>query len=64
MVPAKAQRSFTDPDARIMKTSDGSSHYCYNAQHIVDEQSQVILSWTLRPSGADCPALPDMLTLA
>ena len=23
VVPAKAQRSFTDPDARIMKTSDG-----------------------------------------
>ncbi len=62
VVPAKAQRSFTDPDSRIMKTSDGSFHYCYNAQHIVDERSQVILSWALRPSGADCPALPDMLT--
>jgi transposase len=62
VVPAKAQRSFTDPDARIMKTSDGSFHYCYNAQHIVDEHSQVILGWALRPSGADCPALPDMLT--
>jgi transposase len=62
VVPAKAQRSFTDPDARIMKTSDGSFHYCYNAQHIVDEHSQVILSWMLRPSAADCPALPDMLT--
>ncbi len=62
VVPAKAQRSFTDPDARIMKTSDGSFHYCFNAQHIVDEHSQVILSWMLGPSGADCPALPDMLT--
>jgi hypothetical protein len=62
VVPAKAQRSFTDPDARIMKTSDGSFHYCYNAQHLVDERSQVILGWALRPSGADCPALPDMLT--
>ncbi len=61
VVPAKAQRSFTDPDARIMKTSDGSFHYCYNAQHIVDERSQVILTWALRPSGADAPALPDML---
>ena len=30
VVPPKAQRSFTDPDARIMKTSDGSFHYCYN----------------------------------
>ncbi len=62
VVPATAQRSFTDPDARIMKTSDGSFHYCYNAQHLVDEHSQVILGWALRPSGADCPALPDMLT--
>jgi len=62
VVPMKAQRSFTDPDARIMKTSDGSFHYCYNAQTIVDEHSQVILSSMLRPSGADCPALPDMLT--
>ena len=62
VVPAKAQRSFTDPDAQIMKTSDGSFHYCHNAQHLVDERSQVILSWELRPSGADCPALPDMLT--
>ncbi len=62
VVPVKAQRSFTDPDARIMKTSDGSFHYCFNAQHIVDEHSQVILSWMLRASGADCPALPDMLT--
>jgi len=35
VVPAKAQRSFTDPDARIMKTSDGSFHYCFNAQHVV-----------------------------
>ncbi len=62
VVPAKAQRSFTDPDARMMKTSDGSFHYCYNAQHLVDERSQVILGWALRPAGADCPALPDMLT--
>lgn len=41
VVPAKAQRSFTDPDARITKTSDGSFHYCYNAQTVVDEDSQV-----------------------
>jgi transposase len=61
VVPDKAQRSFTDEDARIMKTSDGSFHYCYNAQAIVDERSQVILAGALRQSGADCPALPNML---
>ena len=60
-VPPKAQRSFTDPDARIMKTSDGSFHYCYNAQTVVDETSQVILSTTLVASGADNPELPGAL---
>jgi transposase len=63
VVPDKAQRSFTDEDARIMKTSDGSFHYCYNAQAIVDERSQVILAGALRQSGADCPALPEMLDM-
>jgi len=61
VVPPKAQRSFTDPDARIMKTSDGSFHYCYNAQTVVDEDSQVILSSTLVASGADSPELPGAL---
>ena len=56
VVPGKAQRSFTDPDARIMKTADGSFHYCYNAQTVVDEGSQVILSTALVASGADSPA--------
>jgi len=32
----KAQRNFTDPDSRIMKTSDGAFHQCYNGQAIVD----------------------------
>ncbi len=61
VVPGKAQRSFTDPDARIMKTSDGSFHYCYNAQTVVDEGSQVILSTALVASGADSPQLPGAL---
>ena len=45
-----------------MKTSDGSFHYCFNGQAVVDERSQVVLAASLRQSGADCPALPDMLT--
>ena len=61
VVPGKAQRSFTDPDSRIMKTSDGSFHYCYNAQTVVDEGSQVIVSTRLVPSGADSPQLPGAL---
>lgn len=62
-MPDKAHRSFTDEDARIMKTSDGSIHYCYSAQANVDQRSQVILAGALRQSGADCPALPEMLDL-
>lgn len=44
-----------------MKTSDGSFHYCYNAQTVVDEDSQVIVSTTLVPSAADSPHLPAAL---
>ena len=62
VVPDRAQRTFTDPDARIMKTSDGSFHYCFNGQAVVDEKSQMVLAASLRQSGADCSALPDMLT--
>ena len=62
VVPDRAQRSFTDPDARIMKTSDGSFHYCFNGQAIVDEKSQVVLAARLGQSGADCQSLPGMLT--
>jgi hypothetical protein len=39
----KAQRSFTDPDAQMMKTNHGFG-YAYNAQAAADEFSQVILA--------------------
>jgi transposase len=55
-VKPKAQRNFTDPDARIMKTADGSFHYCYNAQAVVDEEHQVIVATDFAESGADNPA--------
>jgi len=61
VLPAKAQRSFTDPKSRIMKTPDGSLHYCDNAQTVVDEHSQVILHTKLVASGADSPELPGAL---
>src|SRR5487761_2277651 len=56
-----AQASFTDPDARIMKTADGSFHYCYNAQAVVDEAHQVVVATTLTNRSPDCPELPSML---
>ena len=60
-VPDKAQRNFTDPDSRIMKTSDGSFHYCYNAQTAADEANQVIVATTLSNRSADCPEFVSLL---
>ena len=57
----KAQRNFTDPDSRIMKTSDRSFHQCYNAQAVVDEDSQIIVASDLTNQAADCPHLPGLL---
>ena len=54
-VADKAQRNFTDPDSRIMKTSDGSFHYCYNAQTAADDAYQVIVATRLSNRSADCP---------
>jgi transposase len=56
-IPApKAQRNFTDPESRMMKTSDGF-HYAYNAQATVDEASQVILAAELSNRGGDVDRL-------
>ncbi|WP_420827198.1 transposase [Cryobacterium roopkundense] len=53
VVRPKAQRNFTDPDSRIMKTADGSFHYAYNAQAIVDADHQIIVATTLTNIGVD-----------
>ena len=60
-VADKAQRNFTDPDSRIMKTSDGSFHYCYNAQTAADEAHQVIVATRLSNRSADCPEFAAVL---
>ena len=57
----RAQRNFTDPDARIMKTSDGSFHYCYSAQAVVDEEAQVILATALVQDATDVHQLVPMM---
>lgn len=56
-----AQRNFTDPDARIMKTADGSFHYCYNAQAVVDADHQVIIATQLTNIAVDVEQLSPML---
>jgi len=40
----KAQTNFTDPEAKVMKTSNKGFDYGYNAQAVVDEAHQIILS--------------------
>src|SRR5260221_8703109 len=48
----KAQRNFTDPESRILKTKDGYIQG-YNAQAAVDAQAQIIVAHTLTNNGSD-----------
>lgn len=48
----KAQRNFTDPDSRILKTKDGYIQG-YNAQAAVDAEAQIIVAHSLTPSTSD-----------
>lgn len=56
----KAQRNFTDPESRIMKTGDGSFAQCYNAQAVVDEDNQVIVAADLHDCASDVASLHPM----
>jgi len=53
----KAQRNFTDPESKIMKTSDGSFHQCFNAQAVVDSLAQVIVVAELSDQAPDAQQL-------
>jgi transposase len=57
----KAQRNFTDPESKIMKTSDGSFHQCFNGQAIVDSQAQVIVAAELSDQAPDAEQLAPAL---
>jgi transposase len=57
---AKAQRNFTDPQSRIMKTKDGFIQG-FNAQAAVDATAQVIVAAELTNQAADSQHLPPML---
>jgi len=48
----KAQRNFTDPDSRILKTKDGYIQG-YNAQAAVDAEAQIIVAHSLTHSMSD-----------
>jgi hypothetical protein len=48
----KAQRNFTDPESRIMKSKDGLVQ-AYNAQAAVDAGAQIIVAHELTQCGSD-----------
>src|SRR3974390_817696 len=56
----KAQRNFTDPDSRILKTKDGYIQG-YNAQAAVDAQEKIIVAHTLSNNGNDQAQLVPLL---
>jgi hypothetical protein len=56
-----AQRNFTDPESRIMKTSDGSFHQCFNGQAVVDSETQVIVAADVSDQAPDVEQLEPAL---
>jgi transposase len=56
-----AQRSFTDPESRIMKGGNGSFLQAYNGQAMVDGQAQVIVACALTQEANDAGHFPQML---
>ena len=61
-IPApKAQDSFTDPEARIMKRAGGGFDYSYNAQTAVDETAHIIVAAEVVNTSSDVQQLPMVL---
>ena len=56
----KAQKNFTDPESRIMKTKDGFIQG-YNAQAAVDAEAQVIVAHGLDANASDQHQLTPMV---
>jgi transposase len=57
-IAEKEQRSFADPDARIMLMKRGEYDYAYNAQAAVDGESGVIVAAALTNVAPDVGHLP------
>jgi transposase len=55
----ESQRSFTDPDARLMKTSKGMD-VCYNVQTVVDSKHKLIVEVEVTNEGTDDALLTAM----
>jgi transposase len=61
--PARAQRNFTDPDSRVLKTRDGFLQG-YNGQLAVDRAHQIIVAQRLTTNGSDQAGLVALLDAA
>jgi Transposase DDE domain len=61
--PAGAQRNFTDPDSRVLKTRDGFVQG-YNGQLAVDTARQIIVAQRLTTNGSDQDGLVPLLDAA
>ena len=61
--PDRAQRNFTDPDSRVMKTRDGFVQG-YNGQLAVDTTHQIIVAQRLTTNGSDQDGLVPLLDAA
>ncbi|MGH3010198.1 MAG: IS1182 family transposase [Gaiellaceae bacterium] len=55
-----AQRNFTDPESRMMKTNHGWA-YAFNAQAVVDEANQVVLAAEVTQEATDVNQLVSMI---
>ena len=56
----KAQKNFTEPESRIMKSKEGFVQ-AYNAQSAVDAQAQIIVAQDVTQSAVDCGQLVPMV---
>jgi transposase len=57
--------STTDPDSRIAKMKDGTTHLAYKAEHVVDLGSDFVLSATITPANhGDAETLVDSVMQA
>jgi transposase len=55
----------TDPDARIAKMKDGTTHLAYKAEHVLDLETEAILAAEVYPADdADTQTLEDSLNQA
>jgi IS5 family transposase len=54
-----------DPEARIAKMKDGTTHLAYKAEHVVDLQSDMVLAAEILPANhGDCDTMVDSVVAA